>query len=139
MYKKTIKRGENEYTYYYTNVRKDGKVRNIFLSSDKKEARKLEKELKANDYYKIGSSDSIQPEKRIIRYGGAKKPFEKSFTKNGLNQILLFLGILIASGLFFYFFNGITGYSVVDDNIELEVNRYVGLNSTVFLTVDLNE
>ena len=29
MYKKIIKRGENEYTYYYTNVRKEGKVKNI--------------------------------------------------------------------------------------------------------------
>src|SRR3989344_2759141 len=34
MYKKIIKRGENEYTYYYTNIRKEGKVKNIFLSSE---------------------------------------------------------------------------------------------------------
>ena len=34
MHKKIIKRGNNEYFYYYTNIRKDGKVKNIFLSSD---------------------------------------------------------------------------------------------------------
>ena len=34
MYKKLIKKGENEYTYYYTNVGKEGKVKNIFLSSE---------------------------------------------------------------------------------------------------------
>jgi hypothetical protein len=36
MYKKTIKRGENSYTYYYTNICREGKVKNIFLSSDEK-------------------------------------------------------------------------------------------------------
>src|SRR3989344_753418 len=35
LYKKTIKGRNNKYVYYYTNVRKDGKVKNIFLSSDK--------------------------------------------------------------------------------------------------------
>jgi len=34
MYKKTIKRGEKKYTYY-TNVREEGKVKNIFLNFNK--------------------------------------------------------------------------------------------------------
>ena len=40
MYKKTIKRGEKEYTYYYTNVREGKKVKNIFLRFDENKKEK---------------------------------------------------------------------------------------------------
>src|SRR3989344_2075340 len=33
MYKKIIKKGENEYTYYYTNVRRDEKIQNSIAST----------------------------------------------------------------------------------------------------------
>src|SRR3989344_8802125 len=123
MYKKKIKRGDNEYTYYYTNIRKNGKVRNIFLSSDREEAISLEKGLKANS----PSEGSIDPPR--------VKSFEGSFLR-----FSLFFGILFLGGLFFYFFNDITGFAVVDHNIiELDVNRDVSLNSTVFLGVGLDE
>src|SRR3989344_5352275 len=84
MYKKTIKRGDNIYTYYYTNIRKEGKVRNIFLSSDKREAVRLEQELKNN---------IPQPKER--ESGGANKILSK-------DTIFLFLGIFLFFGMFFY-------------------------------------
>ena len=56
----------------------------------------------------------------------------------GANIVFLFLGVLFITGIFFYFFNGITGFTVLDD-IGLDINKYVNLNSTVFLTVDLDE
>ena len=122
MYKKTIKRGENIYTYYYTNIRKEGKVRNIFLSSDKREAVRLEQELKNN---------IPQPKER--ESGGANKILSK-------DTIFLFLGIFLFFGMFLYLFNGITGFAVLDNNIiELDVNKNVSLNATVFLTFNLNE
>ena len=49
MYKKIIRKGDNEYSYYYTNIRKEGKVKNIFLSSDKEEAIKLEGDIKGRN------------------------------------------------------------------------------------------
>ena len=122
MYKKTIKRGDNIYTYYYTNIRKEGKVRNIFLSSDKREAVRLEQELKNN---------IPQPKER--ESGGANKILSK-------DTIFLFLGIFLFFGMFLYLFNGITGFAVLDNNIiELDVNKNVSLNATVFLTFNLNE
>src|SRR3989344_3653494 len=125
MYKKIIKRGKNDLTYYYTNVRKEGKVKNIFLSSNKKEAIELERKLKNNDFKK--SNVSSQPEKRTYGFGGA-------------NSLFLFLGIILTAGLFFYLFNGITGFAVIDNGvIELNVDKNVSLNSIVFLTVNLNE
>ena len=139
MYKKTIKRGEKEYTYYYTNVREGKKVRNIFLSSDRKEAIKLEKRFKQRD---VDSPAPIltQPKERVSGFGGANKPFTKSFAKNGLSQVFLFLGIIIAAGLFLYLFSGITGFFVLENNnIQLDVNKQVGIDSVVFLTVGLNE
>ena len=124
MYKKTIKKGDRNYSYYYTNIREGQKVKNIFLSSDKKEAVRLENELKNN---KSGKENLLyNSSQHRERFGGA-------------NAIFLFLGVLFITGIFFYFFNGITGFTVLDNDIELDINKYVSLNSTVFLTVDLDE
>ena len=38
MYKKIIKKSGKEYSYYYHNVKVKGRVKNIFLSDNKKEA-----------------------------------------------------------------------------------------------------
>ena len=39
MYKKTIKRGNNSYSYYYHNYRQGSKVKNVFLGDNLKEAK----------------------------------------------------------------------------------------------------
>ena len=38
MYSKVIKRGKKKYTYYYHNLKKEGRVKNICLGSSRKEA-----------------------------------------------------------------------------------------------------
>ena len=95
MYKKTIKRGEREYSYYYTNVRKDGKVKNIFLSSNKEEALKLEENLREKNLA-ASESGGAKPSSGILeRYA---KDHENKFLKASF-----FFGILFLGGLFFYF------------------------------------
>src|SRR3989344_4240748 len=56
MYKKTIKRGNNSYSYYYHNHRVNGKVRNVFLGTSLKEAK-----IKLNKFNNQNSFDAPIP------------------------------------------------------------------------------
>ncbi|MEK6907226.1 MAG: hypothetical protein AABW45_01745 [Nanoarchaeota archaeon] len=61
MYKKRIKIKEKKYLYYYHNFKVKGKVKNVFLSSNKNEAvEKLEKLL---------HRDLTEKEIKLINYG----------------------------------------------------------------------
>ena len=122
MYKKEVKINGKKYSYYYYNLREEGRVRNICLGSDRKLAK--EKEVKLREEFNL-LEKAPEPAKRF-EFGNVGK------------GALIILIILSCLG-FFYLFNGITGLVVYSDDIVLDVNEYVSSDALVFLTVNLEE
>ena len=104
MYKKIIKKSGKKYSYYYHNIKVNGRVKNIFLSDNKKEAlvklnelrnggannlsfNKLLKVIPSPDYIKTSSSAIPGP----INISDLRGTF------------LFLLTIFIGLGLFYYF------------------------------------
>ena len=122
MYKKEVRINGKKYSYYYYNLREEGRVRNVCLGSDKKLAK--EKEVKLRGGFNL-LEKAPEPVKRF------------EFGKIGKGALILLI-ILFGFG-FFYLFNNITGLVVFNDNIVLDVNEYVSSDALVFLTVNLQE
>ncbi|MCD4666751.1 hypothetical protein K8R47_03000 [archaeon] len=117
MYKKIIKRGGRFYTYYYYNFREGNKVKNICLGSDKKLAKE-----------KI---------KSLLLDQGKEVPKSGNFLDQNYVKFSFFVLTIIFGGLFFYFFNDITGLVVYsEDVIQLDVNDYVSSGAIVYLSVN---
>ena len=89
MYKKKIKRGSKLYSYYYHNIKEKGRVKNIFLADNKKEALEKLSHIRNDHAHKI-------------LLGSAPTPVSKGYSLT--YYIVLILAFAIGFG-FFYFNN----------------------------------
>ena len=119
MYKKIVVRNGKSYEYWYSNYRQDGKVKNVFLGTNGRDALRMERNLRRTNYNLLDNAP--QPSNR----SGA--------------TLYLVMGVLLLGGVFFYLNFGITGFAVYDGELSMEVNDYVSENATVILLVDLEE
>ena len=97
MYTKKIKRGKKLYSYYYHNVKHEGRVKNIFLGSNKEEA--LVKLNKLKDEHAHN-----------ILLNNAPSPITKEYK---LINLIIILFIFSSGILVFYLIGNITGLYVI--------------------------
>ena len=116
MYKKHIRTNNRKYTYYYHNVKIKGKVKNIFLSDNKREA-----------------LDKLEG---LINKNAKKEIINENFApKNIINVFLLMFALTIIINLLYYFnpqFTGLTIYNADMNNIinfarEFRIKEILGL------------
>ena len=119
MYIKKIKRGKKVYSYYYHNIKEEGRVKNIFLGQDKKEAADKLNQLSDNQAHKILLSGAPSPERTNYNFNYA-----------------LIIGIVLVLGLGFLYFNNITGLVIYEPNIvTLNVNNNVSQEADIYINV----
>jgi len=119
LYTKKIKRGKKLYSYYYHNIKKEGRVKNIFLGNNKEEALVKLNKLKDEHAHNILLNSAPSPIKEYKL----------------INLIILLLIFTIGLGLF-YFIGHITGLLVYEpDIVTLNVNNNVSESALVFVNV----
>src|SRR3989344_116932 len=122
MYKKLVKKRGRIYSYYYHNVREQGRIKNICLGSDLRKARERLNSLKKPSYNLLDNAP-IPGKKFEINIG----------------KVLTVVLILILGFGFLYFFNEITGLVVYENTVNLEVNNFVSSNAYVNININNNE
>ncbi|MBU2634599.1 MAG: hypothetical protein KJ674_05140, partial [Nanoarchaeota archaeon] len=101
MYKKLVKKGGRLYTYYYHNIREEGRVKNICLGSNLKDARKKLCGLRNENYNLLDNAP--EPNKRF-----------------NFGPVFVIFFILLFGFGFIYFFEDITGF-VIEEGIMFGV------------------
>ena len=116
MYKKKIKIKGKKYLYYYHNIKLNGKVKNIYLGSSKKEA--LEKLDKIKE-------DRLN-EELLKNAPSPNYEFQNDFVNENLKKLFLFLLIILLGISFFNNYNFITGFIVYQpSNLQSPNNTFI--------------
>lgn len=134
MYKKTIKRGGREYTYYYQNYRVNGRVKNVCLGTNYEEAKKkildkvFTKEKLVDNSGKDLQNYNENPLHHIELLSDIPNPKKEI---KGFARALIIIFIILFSAGFFYYFNvldseerGLIG-SVIDEKANLKISGRV--------------
>ncbi|MEK6932651.1 MAG: S8 family serine peptidase [Nanoarchaeota archaeon] len=122
MYSKTIKGGNKEYKYFYYNVKKNGRVKNIFLGGDKEEALEKLEEIKGEQAHNLLLKNAPNPDE----FKGVYK---------ATHLVILLIIILAGLGLF-YFIGQTTGLITYNpQTVSLDVNNQVSRNAIVYVNV----
>ena len=122
MYSKTIRRGKKEYKYFYHNIKKNGRVKNIFLGGDKEEALEKLEEIKGEQAHNI-----------LLK--NAPNPNEFKGVYNVTHLVILLMVISVGLGLF-YFIGQTTGLITYDpQTVSLDVNNQVSRDAIVYVNV----
>ena len=142
MYKKIIKKSGKKYSYYYHNIKVKGRVKNIFLSDNKKEALVKLNELRNGGANNLSFNKLLKviPSPDYIKTSSSAIPGPVNIS-DLRGTFLFLLTIFIGLGLFYYFSGlGITGLVVYSDsNINLEVNNFASKDAQVFVSVNNQE
>ena len=124
MYVKIVKKGNKKYKYYYHNIKQEGKVKNIFLSNNKKEALIKLKALKSKQTINYELLRNAPAPHSLLNLNYNSKTLLDSapspVPEKGFNLPLITLLLVFGIGLGILYFilqPSITGFTVYNTNL----------------------